>query len=486
MPDHPLKPHDAHHVFLGADHARSEGRTWAVIWLCGAVMVAEIAGGLAFGSIALVADGLHMTTHAGALLLAALAYRFARRYARDARFTFGTGKLGDLAGFTSAVALTMIALLIAWEAIDRLFHPQPIAFAEAIPIACLGLAVNLASAWLLAGGHEHGHDHGHSHGHDHPHARDNNMRAALLHIIADAAVSVMVIFGLVLALAFGWVWMDPLAGLVGAVVIASWAWTLIRDTGAILLDMNPDPKLTEHVEQEIATDGDRVSCLHLWRVGPGHLAAELSVETASERTAADYRDRLKRFPTLSHVTVEVQRREPVKPAQTAVKIAKERDDPRARLVGLNHIALEVGDLEAALAFYGRIFAFNLRGKAEGMAFLDLGDQFIALVEGPVRAAPGDRHFGLVVDDRATVSALATAAGAVLLEGPFLDFLDPWGNRVEVVAYADIQFTKADPVLRAMQLDLPKTEAATNELRAKGMALWAGASLKEQEKSKRFF
>src|SRR6201997_5812746 len=154
------------HVFLGADHEQAERRTWAVIWLCGAMMALEIVGGLLLGSIALVADGLHMSTHAGALLLAALAYRYARRHADDPRFSFGTGKLGDLAGFTSAIVLAMIALLIGYEAVLRLFHPVPIHFGEAIPIAALGLAVNVASAWLLtAGGHDHHHGHSHGHGH---------------------------------------------------------------------------------------------------------------------------------------------------------------------------------------------------------------------------------------------------------------------------------------------------------------------------------
>ena len=165
------------HVFLGEGHEKSERKTWAVIWLCGAMMVAEIVGGWLFGSIALIADGLHMSTHAGALLLAALAYAYARRYVNDPRFTFGTGKLGDLAGFTSAIILAMIALLIAYEAISRLFTPVPIHFAEAIPVACLGLAVNIASAWLLSGGDHHGHSHGHDPAHaEHDHDRDRDER----------------------------------------------------------------------------------------------------------------------------------------------------------------------------------------------------------------------------------------------------------------------------------------------------------------------
>ena len=401
------------HVFLGEGHEQSEKRTWAVIWLCGAMMLLEIVGGLAFGSIALVADGMHMSTHAGALLLAALAYSYSRKHASDERFTFGTGKLGDLAGFTSAIILAMIAMLIGYESVARLFSPVPIHFAEAIPIACLGLAVNVGSVWLLGGGHahDHGHSHGHSHGgHGHddhdedhrietdgralvlsvfedgvppvfrlsceggagpsaaavtvetvrpggvrqvfamadrggylesvedipePHAftarvdvagiahtvvfeehdhgdgkahRDNNMRAAIVHVMADAAVSVLVIAGLILARAFGWLWMDPLAGIVGACVIASWAYGLVRDTGAILLDMNPDSALSARVRNTIEQDGDRLTDLHLWRLGPGHFGAILSVATVQDRGAAFYRARLAGFGTLSHVTIEVEPR----------------------------------------------------------------------------------------------------------------------------------------------------------------------------------
>ncbi len=319
------------HVFLGEGHEHAERRTWAVIVLCAAMMALEIVGGLLFGSIALVADGLHMSTHAGALLLAALAYRYARRHATDARFTFGTGKLGDLAGFTSAIVLAMIALLIGWEAVTRFLAPVPIAFSEAIPIAVLGLVVNIVSALLLSGGHHHHghhdhddhhhddhdeHDHAHhhehnNHHHEHDHAhdtahRDNNLRAAIIHVAADAAVSVLVIVGLLLARTFGWLWMDPLAGVVGALVIASWAYGLIRDTGAILLDMNPDAQLTETLRREIEADGDRLTDLHVWRLGPGHLGAVISVVTRKGRQPRDYRARLRRFPALSHVTIEVE------------------------------------------------------------------------------------------------------------------------------------------------------------------------------------
>ncbi len=302
------------HSFLGAAHAASERKTWAVIWLCAAMMVAEIGGGWLFGSIALVADGLHMSTHAGALLLAALAYTYARKFDNDVRFTFGTGKLGDLAGFTSAIVLAMIALLIGYESVVRLIDPVAIRFAEAIPVAGLGLAVNVVSAWLLSGGdhhhhdrhdsHDHGHDHGHGHGHGHD--RDNNMRAAVVHVIADAAVSVLVIVGLLLARSFGWLWMDPLAGIVGAGVIASWSVGLIRDTGAILLDMNPDRHMAHHLREAIEAEGDTLTDLHLWRLGPGHLGAIVAVRTGSSRREDYYRERLSRFGSLSHLTIEVR------------------------------------------------------------------------------------------------------------------------------------------------------------------------------------
>lgn len=403
-----IPPHD--HVFLGRDHDKAERRTWAVIVLCTIMMIAEIIGGALFGSLALIADGLHMSTHAGALLLAALAYTYARKYAGDRSFTFGTGKFGDLAGYSSAIVLAMIALLIGYEAVVRLLDPVPISFNEAIPIAVLGLAVNVASAWLLSGGHHHGHGHPHGHGHDHgaesrriavgqgtlevevfednvpprfrvradtgalpaasdltiettrpdgsrqlfsfeesrgylesrddipePHAfvarirllragetemrelefeehdhgdgahhRDNNMRAAVVHVMADAAVSVLVIVGLLLARTFGWLWMDPLAGFIGALVIANWSVGLLRDTGAILLDRNPDPRMAEKVRIAIESEGDRVTDLHLWRLGPGHLGAIVSVATSGSRDPAHYRQRLARFADLSHVTVEVQ------------------------------------------------------------------------------------------------------------------------------------------------------------------------------------
>jgi cation diffusion facilitator family transporter len=413
-----MSPFQHSHVFLGTGHDRNARKTWAVIWLCGVMMAAEIIGGSLFGSLALIADGLHMSTHAGALLLAALAYSYARQHAEDSRFVFGTGKLGDLAGFSSAIILAMIALLIGYEAVGRLLHPIAISFDQALPIAVVGLMVNVASAWLLSGGDHHHHDHGHGDAQGHYHAqvrridtgdamllleifedgvpprfrirfegrhdavssdhtvtleteraeatrqvftfvdrgaylesveeipephefiahvrlahddhahnykvafaehddtaemagsggaahRDNNMRAAFVHVMADAAVSVLAILGLSAGKFLGWAFMDPAMGIIGALVIANWSYGLIRDTGAILLDMNPDRRLTEDLRKTIESEGDRLADLHLWRLGPGHLGAIVSVVTRQRRDPDFYRARLGHFRTLSHVTVEV-------------------------------------------------------------------------------------------------------------------------------------------------------------------------------------
>ena len=315
------------HLFLGAGHEKNERKTWAVIALCGVMMVVEIVGGSLFGSLALIADGLHMSTHASAMLIAALAYSYARRHAKDRRFVFGTGKLGDLAGFTSAVILAMIALLIGYEAVARFLSPVPIHFSEAIPIAAVGLLVNIASAWLLGGDHAHGHEHAHAHPahdahthhiheeHDHgAHAhgldtRDHNIRAAYVHVIGDAAVSVLAIIGLTLAKIFGWLWMDPLAGIVGALVIANWSYRLLRDTGAILLDMCPTDGLETTVRDAVEKAGDEVLDLHVWRLGPGHFGAVLAVLSHfAQRGPAFYHAVLRRINGLSHITVEVHAR----------------------------------------------------------------------------------------------------------------------------------------------------------------------------------
>jgi cation diffusion facilitator family transporter len=289
------------------------------------MMVAEIGGGMLFGSMALIADGLHMSTHAGALFIAALAYTYARRLSRDDRFTFGTGKLGDLAAFTSAIALAMIALLIGYESVNRLFHPVHIAFNQAIPIAFLGLGVNLLTAWLLRDDDDHGHvhdsnheehthhdrdqDHGRNHrDHDAHHtARDHNLRAAYVHVLADACVSVLAIIGLLAGRELGWIWMDAMMGIVGASVIASWSLGLVKAAGAVLLDMRPRGALVDAIAQRLDTGTDHIADLHVWRIGPGHCAAVVSMVSDDPRPPSAYKALLSDVAGLSHVTVEVER-----------------------------------------------------------------------------------------------------------------------------------------------------------------------------------
>ncbi|HEU5016521.1 MAG TPA: CDF family Co(II)/Ni(II) efflux transporter DmeF [Pseudolabrys sp.] len=310
MHNHSLEGWQHSHVFLGAKHNRHERRTWFVVALTAAMMVAEIVGGTLFGSMAVVADGWHMSTHAGALAIAALAYRLARRYAQDTRFTFGTGKIGELAAFASAVILALIAALIGYEASTRLYAPVAIDFSEATWLAVAGLAVNLASAWLLFDGdhdhgHEHTHGHGHSGGHHHHHDHDTNLRAAYVHVLADALTSVLAIAALLAGRFFGWVWMDPAMALVGVGVILAWSVGLIRASGAALLDMVPDRKLVSMIRTRLEVSGDRVSDLHLWRLGPGHVGLIAAVISDRPKAPAVYKRRLQGISGLSHVTIEV-------------------------------------------------------------------------------------------------------------------------------------------------------------------------------------
>jgi cation diffusion facilitator family transporter len=304
MHTHSIERWQHSHVFLGEHHARNERRTWLVIGLTTAMMVGEIAGGTLFGSLALVADGLHMSTHAAALIIAAAAYGFARRHARDARFAFGTGKLGDLAGYSSAIVLAMIAAFIVYQSVARLIQPVPIAFAQAIPVAFLGLAVNLASAFLLREEDHHHHDRGADEHHHQDH--DHNLRAAYLHVLADAATSVLAILGLLAGALFGWVFMDPVMGLVGALVIANWSFGLMRDAGAVLLDVTPDPELAHRVRAALERGDDRVTDLHLWRVGPGRYGAIIALVSDAPLLPAEYKARLGFLRELAHVTIEVE------------------------------------------------------------------------------------------------------------------------------------------------------------------------------------
>ena len=306
-------PHE--HIFLGDDHARNERRTWLVIVITATMMVIEIAAGSLYGSMALVADGWHMSTHAAAMLIAALAYMFARKNAHNPRFTFGTGKLGDLAAFGSAVVLALIALLIGWESLMRLYSPVAIDFPQAISVAAVGLGVNLLCALLLRDDHSHhhhGHDHHHSHdsdshGHHHAAATDNNLRAAYLHVLADALTSVLAIAALIFGSLYGWNWMDPAMGIVGGLVIARWSWGLMRDTGAVLLDyLPPHEDLPQEIRDIIETEGDEIVDLHVWQLGPGHHGAIVALRSPAPLPVAAYKAKLAAIHDLSHVTVEVQ------------------------------------------------------------------------------------------------------------------------------------------------------------------------------------
>lgn len=306
-----ITAHTHEHVFLGASHDRNARRTLWVVALTALMMVAEIAAGYWSGSMALLADGFHMATHAGALGIAAIAYAYARKHATSPRYSFGTGKVGDLAGFASALVLGLIALGIAVESIRRLFEPANVAFGEATIVAAVGLVVNLASALLLSGGHHgHGHHHhGHGHGdghdhHDHHHGHDNNLRSAYLHVLADALTSVLAIVALLAGWFLGWTWLDPAMGIVGALVIARWSWGLMRDTSAVLLDATDDHVATE-VRELVEGPGDtQIADLHVWRVGPEAHAAIVSVVGTID--TAEVRRRLQPVHELAHLTIETR------------------------------------------------------------------------------------------------------------------------------------------------------------------------------------
>ena len=342
---HDLSPWQHSHVF-DSGNRRGEARTRVVLAVTLITMVAEIVGGWLTGSMALLADGWHMGTHALALGVAAVAYALARRHALDRRYAFGTWKIEVLGGFASALVLAMVAVGIAFESALRLWHGTPINAATALWVACIGLAVNLVSAWLLHGAddapheHDHGpaapggqgtqehahahahdpaHDHGHAPGHahaahahaDHPTAtadggHDLNLRAAYVHVLADALTSVLAIIALAAALWLGWQWLDPLVGVLGAVVIGVWSVGLLRQTAAVLLDREMDHPLVDQIRAAIESDGDaRVADLHLWRVGRQQYAAIVSIVADAPLPPTDYRARLAAYPALAHLSLEV-------------------------------------------------------------------------------------------------------------------------------------------------------------------------------------
>jgi len=302
------------HVFLGAGHGRSESRAKLAALVTALFMTVEIICGLLYHSMALLADGVHMATHVGALGLAAGAYWLARRHAGNTRFTFGSGKFGDLAAFSSAIILGITALAVALESVQRLLSPASVRYGDALLIAAIGLGVNLISALILkdddhAHGHSHGHAHDHTHDHDHAHKHgtDNNMRAAYVHVLADAATSVLAIIALACGYFFGLGFLDPLCGVIGAFVIASWSYGLIRDSAMVLLDADSNPKRSSAIKTMIEEEmGARVADLHLWRLGPGHEGLIVALVSPDVISAEQIKGALRqRYPDLSHVTVEV-------------------------------------------------------------------------------------------------------------------------------------------------------------------------------------
>jgi cation diffusion facilitator family transporter len=311
-----------HDHSFGQDVRRpGEARTLLVIAITAAMMVAEIAAGVLFGSMALLADGLHMASHAAALSLNAFAYVYARRHARDTSYSFGTGKVNTLGGFTGAVLLAGFALLMASESIERLFAPVTIAFDQAIFVAVVGLVVNGVSMWILGhgnhghdhdhdDGHDDGHDHDHDHDHDHAlghaHEHDHNLVSAYLHVLADALTSLLAIVALLAAKYFGLTWMDPVMGLVGAVLVARWSLGLLKSTSAVLLDKNAPPPIVDAVRGSVeGVDGNRVVDLHVWCIGLGSYAALLSIVTPRPRAPQHYKSLLPAGLGIVHVTVEV-------------------------------------------------------------------------------------------------------------------------------------------------------------------------------------
>lgn len=283
-------------AYLGADHRRNERRTLIVMGICIATLIAQVAGGLVFHSMALTASGLHMAAHVAALGVASGAYAFARRHAASPRFAFGAGKIGYLAGFANAMVLGMTAVLIAVESVQRLFTPQRVDYGSALPLAAGGLVVTLVCVWLLKPTERGRHD--------------LNISAAHLHLSADALVGVLAIGGLLAGQRLGWGWADPAAGLVGAALVAQFAISLVRRAAGTLLDMTPSPTLTAEVRARLEAEGEQVTDLHLWRLGPGHHAAVAVVSAPDPRPAEAYHLRLKGLEGLSHVTVEVRAANP--------------------------------------------------------------------------------------------------------------------------------------------------------------------------------
>lgn len=300
MVQHSVKQWQHGHDF-SIHNKTGERRTRYVLLLTACTMVAEIVAGSVYGSMALLADGWHMATHVAAFFITIFAYHYARKHADNPAFSFGTGKVNVLGGFASAVALAVVALVMLVESAQRIIEPRAIHFNEAIVVAVIGLAVNIVSALLLKEGHDHG-DHDHDHHHDH----DHNLKAAYFHVLADALTSLLAIVALVSGKYLGWYWLDPMMGIVGAVIITRWSYGLLKQTSPILLDASIAQPSQQAIVKAIEKDPDsRVSDIHVWRVGANHYAAIIAVVSHHPQPAEHYKQLLSSFEMLAHVTVEV-------------------------------------------------------------------------------------------------------------------------------------------------------------------------------------
>ncbi len=305
MHRHEIEHWQHDHTFAQDQRRPGETRTLLVIAITAIMMVVELVAGVVFGSMALLADGLHMASHTAALGITAFAYAYARRNARNRDFSFGTGKVNALGGFTGAVLLAIFALFMAFESVVRILNPVEIVFNQAIFVAILGLIVNGVSVLILGAG-EHAHDHHHHAADKHDHGHDHNLRSAYLHVIADALTSVLAIVALLTAKYFGFLWMDPAVGIVGALLVARWSYGLLRTSGAVLLDRQAPQRVLEQIQVALEDDGDtRITDLHVWSIGPDIYAAQIAVVADAPMTPGAYKARLPGSLGLAHVAVEV-------------------------------------------------------------------------------------------------------------------------------------------------------------------------------------
>ncbi len=293
------------HDFVAHNH-KGEKRTFYVLVLTLITMIVEISAGTLFGSMALLADGWHMGTHAAAFCITLFAYRYAKQHANSQRFSFGTGKVSVLGGFTSAIALGIVALMMVVESVQRLFNPELIRFNEAILVAVIGLVVNLASMLLLKDQHHHGHDHhAEHHGHGHEHHHDHNLAAAYFHVLADTLTSLLAIVALIIGKYYGWIWLDAIMGIVGALVIGKWTLGLMKQTAPVLLDENIDQQYREDIRTALEPYAEVVD-LHVWRISGHHYSAAIAINNHSDKTLSEFKQLLSKFDKIHHLTLEVQ------------------------------------------------------------------------------------------------------------------------------------------------------------------------------------